>query len=69
MLKSYEDTFLLKNCHFLLLTVATTEARKKKYGEKMASMVYPHVGGVLPKNFCITGCPEKLSKLTFFGAP
>ena len=60
MVKNHENAYRLKN-----LLLFAVECGQQKIWGKLASMAYPHVGGVLQNNFCFTGCPEKLPKLTF----
>ena len=36
--------------------------------DKQASIVHPHVRGVLKNTFCFTGCPKKKQKMKIFGA-
>ena len=49
----------LKFCHFLLLVLSITEARKANILTKKICIVHPHNGPASQTNICFTGCPKK----------
>ena len=69
MVKNDDDAYLLKNCHFLLLNMTTTKARKTKVIGKTRIYDLSPCQGSTVKHFFYTRCPEKKAKKAIFEAP